>query len=416
MIMVIVLLVYIAFGALVNSILLKQSFINGLYFSVVSIETIGFGDIVPKTTGARVWTCVYILFGVINIGVAIAMCRETILEGLEIGYRRRMRDMRQRRREARRFRRWEARWQRAVEFRLREAGLPVWISDKEEHEDDRGVRFLGLLPKVTTGVPFIKRVGTTIKRTATFESVVDRHFTRHRGMHLNVNALNNGQLEEAALEAGVPLELFLDLGERRDGDAEEGGGLPTRQEHKDIVPALAQGHADHAFRDNMASGWPSHAQTPTHAQVGRMAAMLTKFAVAVAVRHAHVPKPQSEEGEEKPRDGEEYVPQQRPTGETNDASTQNGLDNRRHNHGWGRSRSDVKDHPGEKWLKDHSRGAVQRSAWTYERLQTEIDAEEKRAYYVKVRTRPSRDREHMINSALWYSSPSHGPFSSCFGR
>ncbi|KAI0827166.1 hypothetical protein BC628DRAFT_1409942 [Trametes gibbosa] len=379
MIIVIVLLVYIAFGALVNSILLHQSFINGLYFSVVSIETIGFGDIVPRTTGARVWTCLYILFGVINIGVAIAMCRETILEGLEIGYRRRLRDMRQRRREARRFRRWEARWQRAVEFRLREAGLPVHISDNDDLDDGHGVRFLGLLPHVTSRVPFLRRVGTTIKRTATFNSV-DGRFANHHKTHLNVNALTNAQLEAAALEAGVPLEMFLDLGERRGGGREPEeqtvNGLPIhRDEHNDVVPTLAQAHATHAYRENMTSGWPSHAQTPTHAQVGRMAAMVTKFAVAVAGRHAHASEPSSDMADFDTQDiGRHPAQQPGPSG-----SGMEGIDDE---HVRKNSLLDSVSHC--RLLKDRSRGASQRSAWSYEKLQTELDAEEKRAYFVKL--------------------------------
>jgi len=40
-IIVIILICYIAFGALIFSLLLKLSFINALYFTVVSIETIG---------------------------------------------------------------------------------------------------------------------------------------------------------------------------------------------------------------------------------------------------------------------------------------------------------------------------------------------------------------------------------------
>ncbi|KAI0646554.1 hypothetical protein C8Q79DRAFT_676942 [Trametes meyenii] len=391
MIIVIVLLVYIAFGALINSILLHQTFINGLYFSVVSIETIGFGDIVPKSTGARVWTCVYILFGVINIGVAIAMCRETVLEGLEIGYRRRMRDMRQRRREARRFRRWEARWQRAVEFRLREAGLPVWVSDKEEQNDGHGVRFLGLIPTVTSRVPFFRRVGTTITRAGTMNSI-ETHFNGHRGSHLNVNGLTNSQLEEAALEAGVPLEMFLDLGERRNGGHSDGSsaeGLPVRAEGEGgVVAALAQTHTAHAFRENIVSGWPSHAQTPTHAQIGRMAAMVTKFAVAVAGRHAHVHAHNLTEGERRPRD-EREGDRERGSSHRQRTSTEphnpeasgpgGGDEGLGHQHSRGAS-----IFPGAKWLKDHSRGATQRSAWTYERLRTEMEAEEKKAYYVKL--------------------------------
>ncbi|KAI0371282.1 hypothetical protein BV20DRAFT_1112654 [Pilatotrama ljubarskyi] len=397
MIIVIVLLVYIAFGALINSILLHLSFINGLYFSVVSIETIGFGDIVPKSTGARVWTCVYILFGVINIGVAIAMCRETILEGLEIGYRRRMRDMRQRRREARRFRRWEARWQRAVEFRLRESGLPVWVSDKEERQDDGRVRFLGLLPGVTSRMPFLRRLGTTIKRTATLTSVESR-LPGHRGMHLNVNALTNAQLEAAALEAGVPLEMFLDLGDRRNDDqAAHEEGLPAHSvDGTGIASALARTHGAHAFRDTMASGWPSHAQTPTHAQIGRMAAMLTKFAVAVAGRYAHAPgllpdvvseeQPPDADGQANGNGDADASDPPRPS-LNQQGSGASGL--RGDGEGSQRKRGrtsflDIKNHPAARWLKEHSRGATQRSAWTYERFRTEMEAEEKRAYYVKL--------------------------------
>ena len=397
MIVVIVLLVYIAFGALINSILLHLTFINGLYFSVVSIETIGFGDIVPKSTGARVWTCVYILFGVINIGVVIAMCRETILEGLEVGYRRRMRDMRQRRRDARRFRRWEARWQRAVEFRLREAGLPIWVSDKTEEDVAMSVRSRHLIPDITRRMPFLKRLGLTIKRSATLTSVESR-LTGHHKMHLNVSALTNAQLEEAALEAGVPLDMFLDLGERsnqrRSHQHGTGGPPKSAEDHGGIAPALASTHAAHAFRDSIVSGWPSHPQTPTHAQVGRMAAMVTKFAVAVADRYAHAPG-LSADGEQEHTDGEKTGPgeEQVPSREAEDTafsgndpvgdSPRADAPERRP------SFKDVQNHPAAKWLKDFSRGASQRSAWTYENVVSEMEAEEKKAYYVKVYVIPA---------------------------
>ncbi|KAH9887203.1 hypothetical protein C8Q73DRAFT_255695 [Cubamyces lactineus] len=397
MIVVIVLLVYIAFGALINSILLHLTFINGLYFSVVSIETIGFGDIVPKSTGARVWTCVYILFGVINIGVVIAMCRETILEGLEVGYRRRMRDMRQRRRDARRFRRWEVRWQRAVEFRLREAGLPVWVSDKEQEDDGVSVHAHYLIPNVTRRMPFLERVGLTIKRSATLNSVESR-LTGHHGMHLNVNALTNAQLEEAALEAGVPLDMFLDLGERanerRSHQNGNEGPLKSAEDHGGIAPALARTHAAHAFRDNIVSGWPSHPQTPTHAQVGRMAAMVTKFAVAVAGRHAHapgmLPDVVDEERGHAVNDGEHITPTEgeapeREAGNTTPTSNHEVEDTSQGDAPERRpSFKDVQNHPAAKWLKDFSRGASQRSAWTYESLVSDMEAEEKKAYYVKL--------------------------------
>ncbi|OSD08778.1 hypothetical protein PYCCODRAFT_1401521 [Trametes coccinea BRFM310] len=394
MIVFIVLLVYIAFGALINSILLHLSFINGLYFSVVSIETIGFGDIVPHSTGARVWTCFYILFGVINVGVVIAMFRETALEAMEVEYRRRMRKLRQTRRDARRFRRWEARWQRAVEFRLRDAGLPIWVSDKEESRGGRrGLRFLDVVPDVSRRVPFLKRVGTTIKRTATLNSVETR-LTGHHGMHLNVNALSNAQLEEAALEAGVPLDMFLDLGERRkEGRAHKHGteSPPPADHEEQIAPALSRAHAAHAFRDNIVSGWPSHPQTPTHAQLGRMAAMVTKFAVAVAGRHAHAPQLLPDAINEEERDPE----RERASGNSSPGSPQSPRSSSEErpadDPGNGRAEGqdatakvDVEINPAANWLKEFSRGPSQISAWTYENFVNEMEAEETKAYYVKL--------------------------------
>ncbi|KAJ7222053.1 hypothetical protein B0H12DRAFT_1241106 [Mycena haematopus] len=55
-ILVILLLSYIALGALIHSFLLSLNFIDAMYFTLVSIETIGFGDIQPHTTGARLFT------------------------------------------------------------------------------------------------------------------------------------------------------------------------------------------------------------------------------------------------------------------------------------------------------------------------------------------------------------------------
>src|SRR5277367_2453766 len=56
-VVVIILISYIAFGALVNSFLLHLSFVNALYFTVVTIETIGFGDIHPDSTASAVFIC-----------------------------------------------------------------------------------------------------------------------------------------------------------------------------------------------------------------------------------------------------------------------------------------------------------------------------------------------------------------------
>lgn len=108
------------------------------------------------------------------------------------------------------------------------------------------------------------------------------------GKHLNIDALSTQQLEAAALEAGVPLEMFLSV-PRKVGD-----------HHKDDARSHTESHKDGFGRDKSsymrwfrhrqpnANDWPSEPQTPTQAQVGRIAAMLTKFAIAVTGAHVHM--------------------------------------------------------------------------------------------------------------------------------
>ncbi|KAI0084730.1 hypothetical protein BDY19DRAFT_997463 [Irpex rosettiformis] len=283
-IIVIVLLLYIAFGALVNSFLLDLDFVNGLYFTVVTIETIGFGDIHPDNTSSRVFTCCYLPFGIINIGVAVAMTRETVLEGLELGYRKRVRVLRKRRIEAKRFRRWEVRWRRAVEWRLREAGKPIWVPDERYSQEK--VRFVGLRDEVVGNgeAHWLRKWIDSIHLKRVGGDRRPLHLRRHpSGKHLNINALSTQQLEAAALEAGVPLEMFLDVPHM----------FPP--EHHKEDHSRAGLHRDKSVylkwfrhRSSSTSDWPSSPQTPTHAQVGRIAAMLTKFAFAVTGAHVHM--------------------------------------------------------------------------------------------------------------------------------
>ncbi|KAG8706743.1 hypothetical protein FRC09_002242, partial [Ceratobasidium sp. 395] len=88
-IIVMVLLCYIALGAMCYSFIMDLSFQNGLYFTVVSIETVGFGDIILTTTAGRVFSIFYNTFGIINLGLAVSTTRETIIESFENSYRKR---------------------------------------------------------------------------------------------------------------------------------------------------------------------------------------------------------------------------------------------------------------------------------------------------------------------------------------
>ncbi|EMD34661.1 hypothetical protein CERSUDRAFT_116841 [Gelatoporia subvermispora B] len=392
-IIVIVLLAYIAFGALVNSLLLNLSFIDGLYFTTVTIETIGFGDLHPDNTASRVWICFYAVVGIINIGVVIAMCRETVLEGLEMGYRKRIRALRQRRREARRFRRWETRWRRAVEWRLRERRQPVWVSDSEDARSHDGVRFVGL-PGGTAGAGeegrfwrFVR--GIRWRGHAPGGPVEDRPSRRVRGhpfgKRLNLNALSNVELEEAALEAGVPLELFLDPGPHRQQDAlsvargaphatPTSGGRAVVDVHN--VGAMLGLHGTFAN-----DPWPPEPATPTHAQLGRMAAVLTKVALTHSGRHAHMPGHPSEDAEQRgvPEHGQ---PQSTQAGEGKEK--EEGGHQQAHAHGHGRHLAMERYAHVPKWLREFKRGAQQTSRISYEELEETMRAEEKKAHYAKL--------------------------------
>lgn len=91
--------------------------------TVVSIETIGFGDFHPTDTRSRVFAIVYNTIGILNLGMAISTCRETIIESFEHSYRKRLRRMAETRslKREKRFRKT------AIENALRKAGLPVFV-------------------------------------------------------------------------------------------------------------------------------------------------------------------------------------------------------------------------------------------------------------------------------------------------
>ncbi len=42
----------------------KWSWVDSFYFCVVSLTTVGYGDIAPKTTFGKLFTCLYLLVGV----------------------------------------------------------------------------------------------------------------------------------------------------------------------------------------------------------------------------------------------------------------------------------------------------------------------------------------------------------------
>ncbi|EDO15457.1 hypothetical protein Kpol_463p6 [Vanderwaltozyma polyspora DSM 70294] len=74
--------VWLIWGAGLFSSLLHIPFCDGLYFSVVSLLTIGFGDISPNTVALRILSLVYSLSGVMILGLIVAMTRGIIQRSL----------------------------------------------------------------------------------------------------------------------------------------------------------------------------------------------------------------------------------------------------------------------------------------------------------------------------------------------
>lgn len=405
-IIVIVLLVYIAFGALVNSLILNLNFIDGLYFTVVTIETIGFGDIHPINTGTRVFTCFYMAFGIINVGVAVAMTRETVLEGLDLGYRKRVRNMRIRRREARRFRRWEARWRRAVIWRLKVRGKDVWVPD--DRFPLEGVHFVGLSGPQRGEVHWLKKwmrsfgFGRKGHEEGDPDGVLHIHGHPH-GKHLNINALTDQELEAAALEAGVPLQMFLSPARRLSAQRSRESATSSSGGEKSPGQRYARLRW-FAHRQEETNGWPTAPQTPTHAQLGRMAAMVTKFSFAVTGAHVrmigHAPEGQGQGQEAVHGNIEERGGVAHGDGGASDETTRSGHDEPVHHGHEGQIHTPGRTDGGGGLVTDggglHPRipeWAIGAARMTKEdinlmenQLNEEMASEERRAYFSKVRS------------------------------
>lgn len=120
-----------------------------------------------------------------------------------MGYRKRVKAVRaaQERRKERRWeekerKREEVRWREAVAWRLRGAGVPIWVRDEGSAQDKKGWFRLGSW----WGGAKRDRNGNETRR-----QIVLGQRKYPYGMHLNVAALSPEQLEEAAKEAGVSL-------------------------------------------------------------------------------------------------------------------------------------------------------------------------------------------------------------------
>lgn len=74
----------LAIGTTVYSVLEDWSVLNAFYFSVVTLATIGYGDLTPTNDASKLFTIVYIFVGVGTLGVFIsAVSRASLRRSME---------------------------------------------------------------------------------------------------------------------------------------------------------------------------------------------------------------------------------------------------------------------------------------------------------------------------------------------
>lgn len=135
-IVVMVLLCWIAFGGLINSLLMGLDFIDGLYFTVVTIETVGFGDIFPKSTGSRIFAAFHGTIGTLILALTVTTCNRTVVESFQFLYKKRLTAMLQRHKEHKDNRRWMRAKSIALKKQLEQAGLPIYVESYREDDEE----------------------------------------------------------------------------------------------------------------------------------------------------------------------------------------------------------------------------------------------------------------------------------------
>ncbi|XP_006463688.1 hypothetical protein AGABI2DRAFT_120496 [Agaricus bisporus var. bisporus H97] len=242
------LLCYIAFGAAIHLALISLSYIDALYFTVVSILTVGLGDITPRTPGARIFTSLYTAAGIVIIAINIGLIRESLLEVIRHNMYARI--------HRRRKRRIKYRWEIALKWRLEHAGLPIWIpiskeEEREEEEAEEYHHYSGATGPTGKWKNWRPLNAIWLHTLRGLRNLKTRRSYKKRHMRLNLRGLTDAQLQAAAMEAGAPL--------------------------KELLPAYFHSRTHHEVYGYV-GGEQAMRTTPTHYRMGMMITLLGDFA------------------------------------------------------------------------------------------------------------------------------------------
>ncbi len=64
--------IYVVSGSLFYHVVEKWHWIDSLYFSVVSLTTVGYGDVTPQTSAGKIFTMFYLIVGIGIFGAFIS--------------------------------------------------------------------------------------------------------------------------------------------------------------------------------------------------------------------------------------------------------------------------------------------------------------------------------------------------------
>ncbi|GJN93158.1 hypothetical protein Rhopal_006205-T1 [Rhodotorula paludigena] len=217
---------YIGLGALIFSFLIDAlRFIDAMYFSICLVTSVGFGDILPVSTGSRVFTMFYVPGGIVLLALLVAMAHESIVETFEQAYRTRRDQLASRakeRREAIRKKHLEARERRRI---AREKQQQQLGADDKPEECVSEKSASAPQPQASSAA-VVWASSTGLARRCGEKLVTESMPVRRSRVHRLMSALHLRR-SRSSTESVVPLDP--EVGAQAANNADDDGGAPFRR-------------------------------------------------------------------------------------------------------------------------------------------------------------------------------------------